>query len=264
MKNPQKLVEDATKLRNNGRGLRAIDKYVTAAKIYSEKGDKEQEAECWHMVGVSYKVENDIDKAVKYLETAASLHAQNNDEVGVGRAYRDIGVAYAYRKKYREAWEYLEKSVDSLKNSTAKAELGISEAKVGLQHLRDGSLVDAESWLNRGINSIREEGNWFYESTTLLHFGELHLMQRKYHDAVTCLLAAAGLIVEAGEREGQSRRLAQVYGLLAHGYLNVGNEKMAADYWLKAEKLLSKMKENVAEVVYEDIKLKEFPEKLRH
>jgi tetratricopeptide (TPR) repeat protein len=259
----EQLEKQAGDLRNNGQGLAAVEKYKQAADLFLEAGDEQRSAECWHMVGVSYKVENDIDAAIETLEKAAQLHREAGNKVGVGRVYRDIGIAYAYRKEHDKAIGWLEKSEEALRNSGADAELGMTESKIGLHYLEVKDYDKAEQWLDRGLASIRKESNWFYEMTALLHLAALHLVRERYSEAITTLWSCVGLIYQANEQDGQKRRLAQIYGLLAHGYLGVGNTKSGVQFFEQAVGLLKPMAGNVSEVVYEDIRARGFAERLK-
>ncbi|HSH31106.1 MAG TPA: tetratricopeptide repeat protein [Candidatus Saccharimonadales bacterium] len=259
----QELEKLAGDHRNNGEGLKAVEYYKQAADTYLQEGNRQQAAGCWHMVGVSYKVENDIDAAIENLHKAADLNREIGNEIGVGRIYRDIGIAYAYRKEHEEAIKWLRKSVEALEGTGEDAELGISEAKVGLHYLEVHDYNQAEEWLNKGLATIRRTFHWFYEMTALLHLAALRFAQDRPSDAVTNLWAGVGLIFQAGEQEGQKRRLAQLYGLLGQAYLGLGNTAGGVEFFAKAIQLLEPMADNVAKVVYEDIRATDFVRKLR-
>lgn len=259
----QSLQKQANDLRNNGQGLEAVEKYQRAAREFLQAGNKTSAAECWHMAGVSYKVENDIDKAVATLQQAIELYEQAGNQMRVGHVYRDIGIAYAYRKEHDKAIEWLKKSENILSNNKAEAELGITRAKIGLHYLEIKQYDQARQWLDLGLASIRQEGQWFYEMTALSHLAALELAQNRFSGAVTTLWAGIGLIYQADEQKIQKRRLAQLYGLLAHGYLGLGNAKDGANFFKKAVVLLKSMADNVSSVVYEDIQAQDFVKKLR-
>ncbi|OGY23490.1 MAG: hypothetical protein A2172_04750 [Candidatus Woykebacteria bacterium RBG_13_40_15] len=258
MENPKELEKQADSLRNNGRGLAAIEKYTQAATLYEQQENKKEAAECWHMVGVSYKVENDINHAIETLEKAAKLHNTAGNQVGVGRVHRDIGIAYAYHKEHDKAIDWLEKSEKVLRDSGDYAELGITEAKIGKHYLEINDYNKAEQWLQKGLSTIRKEGHWFYEMTTLLHFGTFYLARKDFGAAATTIWAGIGLIYQAGAKKTQQRRLAQLYGLLAQSYLGLNNPKSGAKFFKKAMDLLTPMDSNVSAVVYEDINAPQF------
>lgn len=258
-----KLETEADNLRNTGQGLKAVNKYQAAAELYEQAGDPNRAAECIHMVGVSYKIENDLPKALKALHQATDMHQAAGNDEGVGRVARDIGMAYDYRKQFDDGLVWLKRSVEALKDTDNLAELGISEVKLGQHYLETGKLKEAEKWLQQGIASIRQEHHWFYEMTALLPLAGLRLQQKQFNDAISFLWAGIGLIDEAKARPNQSRRLAQLYGLLARGYLETGAVEAAGDYFVKSLKLLEPMADNVAAVVFDDIVAAEFVTSLR-
>jgi hypothetical protein len=258
----EQLQDQADNHRNNGEGLKAVEYYQRAIQLYQEAGNRRAAAECQHMIGVSHKVEDDIDAAIDNLKKAATLHREAGNEAGVGRVYRDIGIAYAYRQQHDEAITWLKKSVEALKGTDEYAELGISESKVGLHYLQVGDYQQAEQWIVQGLASIRRTSNWFYEMTTLLHAAALKLVTHRYSDAITDLWASLGLIYESDSREAQKRRLAQIYGLLAQAYLGLDSPAVAASFFTQAMQLLEPMADNVAAVVYEDIQAGEFIRRL--
>lgn len=99
--------------------------------------------------------------------------------------------------------------------------------------------------------------------TTLLHVASLQLARGQNSEAVTTLWAGIGLIYQAGEQDSQKRRLSQLYGLLAHGYLELGNADASVQFFEKASKFLEPMASNVAAIVYEDVQARAFVDRLK-
>lgn len=260
--NVEELVKKATDLRNNGQEEEAIESYKKAAELYEEEGNKKQVAECWHMIGVSYNIEGNVDKAIENLKKAADLHKESGNKIGLGRAYRDIGTAYVSREKYEEAYGWIEKSVEVLGGKYAYIELGISQAKLGVMKFKMGDMEAAEKLLNEGMGTIRKDGYPFYEATVLVHLAEVNFARKNFGEMVSNLWGAVGLIYLNGEQDKQKRKLAQIYGLLAHGYLELENVKDGKKFYEKAVDLMKDMPNNVAESVKKEIKAEEFVDKL--
>jgi len=248
----EKLEKKADDLRNNGQGLKAIASYSEAKAAYEAADRADKAAECQHMIGVSYKVENDIAKAILELNTAADMCEKLGNKIRVGQVERDIGICYAYNEDFDTALTWLEKSRQHL-TSEAGPELGITEAKIGLMHMHKNELPQADAWMARGLATIRSTDAWFYEMTALLHIGTLDLKRDKDDEAATALWAGVGLIFANDAQDGQQRRLAQLYGLLAHSYLGLQNYNQAKHLFARAVDMLDLMAANVAAVVYDDI-----------
>jgi tetratricopeptide (TPR) repeat protein len=256
------LIQDGTILRDNGQGLAAVERYLEAVELATKAGNWRQAASAQHLAGVAYKVENDIERALTELHRAVELYRKAGDHDGPGRVSRDIGIAYDYRSDFKDGEVWLKRSVQELQDPDRLAELGISQSKLGLHYLQTGHLTEAEEWIGRGLVTIRRDKNWFYEMTTLLHRAGLRLEQKNNSAAIDDLEAALGLIFDSASQSVQQRRLAQIYGLLAHAYLGLANPATAKRYFADAKTLLESMTDSAAAAVRKDIKADELAAKL--
>lgn len=257
------LLEEGDTKRNNGHGLSSIASYRKALKLAQVAGDWKRAAEAQHMIGVSYKVENDINRSIPELEKAVALYDKAGDPDGPGRVSRDIGISYDYRKNFSQGEHWLKLSVNQLRHTHALAELGISEVKLGKHYLQTDRPDLAEGWIDRGLAKIRHTDRWFYEMTALLHRADLRLFQHRPTDAIADLEAGLDLIQGAGSTYGQQRRLAQIFGLLAYANLQLGDLDTANLYHHKADAILEQLEPSVAAVVMEDIRAFDFTRRIK-
>ena len=251
----QQLFDQAEDLRCQGQGKQAAIKYIQAAKLVaSDPASQNLVQEGWHMAGVSYKIENDIKKAMPCFDHALDIANKRKDTVGVGRIYRDIGIMYDYQKRYSDGLTYLQKSVEALQTTNAVAELGITETKIGQNYLLQDKTKQAEQWLKRGLNTLEPPGHWFYIVTTLLPLAGLEYKRQRYQPMLDYLLRAKRLIDESTESDNQTRRLIQTYGLMAHAYIGLGDKAKANNMFKQTKELLSQIETKAArDVLYEDI-----------
>ena len=245
----------ADRLRNGGRCNDAIKEYERAKAIFDKIGDRHAGAECQHMIGVCFKMLDVTDQAISALLKAERLYRKAGDRSGVGRAYRDIGICHSYRANHAEALIWLLKSEAILRTEASPAELGITQAKIGEIYLKTMDYQVAEDWLRKGLATIRIHGHWFYEMTALMHLGQLLLAIDQPSDSVTTLRAAQAIILDNRDSANYGRRLAQIYGQLAHGYLQLGDRSDAAQLAERAEALLAHMDAKVQAVVRREIDL---------
>ncbi|HVI69547.1 MAG TPA: hypothetical protein VM581_03755, partial [Magnetospirillaceae bacterium] len=170
-------------------------------------GDLVKAAGCQHMIGVSYKIENDLEKALPAYELAMSDYKTAGDMFGSGRVERDIGVMFEYHDRFADAEKHLRKSVAELQTERG-AELGMSLAKVGLLYTHMQKFDQAEAPIIEGLDLIRKVGHPFYEMTALMHLGGLYLATNRAGRALANLEACLGLIYEYDMQREQTRRLA--------------------------------------------------------
>lgn len=263
----QALEEAATKLRNQGRGDEAADMYMQAKQAYLTAGNLAKAAGCQHMIGVSYKIENDSDRAIPALQQAIIDYRTAKDMLGKGRVQRDIGVMYEYLGAHQEAEQaFLDsqasltalpddrKTHQSVQGKTSRnAELGITLAKLGQLYTRTGQFSQAESYLMDGLALIRGVGHVFYEVTALMHLGSLYYATKHYGRMLANLEAALGLLYEYRLQDEHTRRLAQIWGLMAHGYAACGNTVTARYFAKKSLAIVNQLSQNAQKPLRHDI-----------
>jgi tetratricopeptide (TPR) repeat protein len=262
--NASELEKQATTLRDQGKGYEAAEVYKKAKDAYAHTGDLARAAGMQHMIGVAYKIENDIDRALPAYDEAIEGYREAIDPLGEGRIERDIGVMFEYQDRLEPAQEHLLKSKELLETAlematTANgekrdAELGITLAKLGLVALRLSRIDEAEAYMMDGLAAIRKAGHPFYEMTALMHLSALYFTTEHYGRMLANLEAALGLIYEYEMQHEQTRRLAQIWGLMAHGYLHAGNKDTARHFAEKSFAVIATLSESAAGPVQKDIR----------
>lgn len=262
----RQLEEQATAQRNQGKTAKAIETYKQAKKLYEVSGDMRRAAGVQHMVGVCYKINNDLDSAMPAYEQAVADYKKAGDALGPGRVERDIAIMYEYHDRLDEAEKHLFKSKQELESqpegepnpsvneaTTRNAELGITLSKIGLLYARQNKLEDAEKYMIDGVTLIRKAGHPFYEITALMNLGGLYYLTKHYGRMLANIEAALGLIYEHGMYESQTRRLAQIYGLMAHGYLQSGHQASAKHFAKKSLGIINSFEPEVQGPVRKDV-----------
>lgn len=264
------LEQQATDLRNSGRALDAIEVYEQAKREYTTTGDLPRAAGMQHMIGVCYKIEDDLGRAMPAYAQAIDDYRTAGDALGPGRVERDIGIMFEYHDRLDEAKEHLLRSKEELEAvpegepnptvnelPTRNAELGITLAKLGLLAIRTSNLAEAEKYLIDGLTLIRKAGHPFYEMTALMHMGALYFATQHYGRMLANLEAALGLIYEHGMHDTQTRRLAQIYGLMAHGYLQSGHQASAAHFAKKSLDIINGLSSEAQKPLRKDVQTHE-------
>jgi tetratricopeptide (TPR) repeat protein len=252
--------------RNNGHALEAIKLYEQAKKLYLAAGNKLDAAGMQHMIGVCYKIENDLEKCIPALEQAAKEYKEAGDLLGPGRVLRDIGIMYEYHERVNEAEKYLLQSQAELESQpegepnpgvdeqvSRNAELGITTAKLGLLYLGKKQLDKAKRYSEDGLALIRKAGHPFYELTALGQLAGCYFMTKEYGLAQTHVEAALGIIYEHNMQDTQQRRLAQLWGSLAHCYLAQDNRGSAKHFAKKSLDIINSLSPDAQKPLRKDI-----------
>ncbi len=262
----KQLDQQAGTQRNNGHALEAIKLYEQAKNLYLESDNKLEAAGMQHMIGVCYKIENDLEKCIPALEQAAKEYKEAGDPLGPGRVLRDIGIMYEYHERLDEAEKYLLKSQKELESqsegeqnpgvdeqTSRNSELGITTAKLGLLYLGMGQLDKAKDYTENGLTLIRKAGHPFYELTAVGQLAGYYFAIKEYGLAQTHVEAALGLMYEHNMQDSQQRRMAQLWGSLAHCYLQNNNSGSAKHFAKKSLDIIKSLSPDAQKPLRKDV-----------
>jgi tetratricopeptide (TPR) repeat protein len=262
------LEHKATILRDQGKSLEAIKTYQNAKELYLMAGNLKAAAGCQHMIGVCFKIENDLKQALPAYEQAIEDYRTAGDKLGPGRVARDIGVMYEYHDKLKPAEKYLlqsKKELEALPPDTdivqhvseavtRDAELGITLAKLGKLATRSKDYDKAEKLLTDGLTLIRTSGHPHYEITALLHLASLYDATGHSGRMLANLEAALGLMYEHNLQTKHTRRLAQIWGLMAHAYLRYANKATARHFAKKSLAIIDSLSKDAQKPLIKDVR----------
>lgn len=254
--NPNQLVKQATVLRNDGHALEAVEVYKQAAELFDVANQPIEAADCLHMVGVSYKIDNNRDKAMPYYEEAIKRFEKLGRADKVGMVQRDIGIMHAYHKDYELALKWLKKSEVALIETGNQNELGITQAKIGLMYIHLGDFAIAERELQKGLHTIEsaDKPHSFFIMTTLLHLAALEIVQKHYEQTLKYVNQAYDLLQQVEAEEGSmDRRRSQILGIRAHAEFGLHQVEQASQDTIDSLQLLEDISDESAAVVYKDI-----------
>lgn len=241
--------------------------YQQAKELYLMGHNLARAAGCQHMIGVSLKIENDLKQALPAYEQAIADYKKAGDKLGPGRVARDIGIMYEYHDRFKPAEKYLLQSQQELEAlpsdtdvlqhvgeaATRDAELGITLAKLGKLNIRTKRYDDAEKYIMDGLALIRKSGHPHYEVTALMHLGTLYFVNGHSGRMLANLQAALGLIYEHNLHHMHTRRLAQIWGLMAHGYLRFGNKATARHFAKKSLQIIDNLSPDAQKPLQKDV-----------
>lgn len=254
---PNKLVKQANELRNDGHALEAVEIYKQAAELFDKINQPVEAADCIHMIGVSYKIDNNRDKAMPHYEDAIRRFEELDRYDKVGSVERDIGIMHAYYKDYDLALKWLKKSETALTSADNLSELGITQSKIGLIYIYLKEYSLAEKGLKKGLSTLQaaQQPHNFYIMTTLLHLASLEIVQQHYKQTLTYVNQAYDLLPHVEKEEGSMhRRYSQILGIRAHAYFGLDQVKQATQDTIDSFRYLEDVSDDTASVVYEDIK----------
>ena len=261
--NPDQLFQQGQQLKDNGQTQPAIEVFQHSHQLYQQINDPNGQAYCQQMIGVCYSLEQNYQAAIDAFYQAESSYQNLKDQLGLGNVYRDMGLVFFQQQQYSQSLEWLNKSSHLLSQTDDKVSLGITLGKSALVFLATKQIDKAKLLFKQSLTLIREQGSWFMEMSALLDWAKLNFIQQDYHQMITKLWACIGLISEHRAGEIQYRRLAQIYGYLAQGYLHLQNIDWAVVFINKSYQFLKIMPDKVRQPVIHDIQVDNFLQTLK-
>lgn len=243
-KSNQQLEKIATDLRNNGQIENAVKAYRELIRRYDLLEKLELAANMQHMIGVSYKIANNTELAIRELMNTKERYEAIGNEIGVGRVLRDEGTAYQYAHDYEKALPLLIQSVDILKKYNNKAELGISQVKLGNLYLDQNSIIQAESFMVLGLETLTADDanyNWFYVATAHIHLSRLFIKEEHYLGSLKEINTAYDMFVSKNGESSHVRRLAEVMAIKARIFKCLKRSKEREECIIYCKELLNKI-----------------------
>lgn len=257
LEHANQLVETAHEQMNQGKPAEAIKTYTEAKQLFVDLGESKKAAGMQHMIGVCHKINGDIHNAAEAFTAAIADYKKAGDTMGPARVARDIGLMYIDHDKLSDAEASLNQSQQELQalpeGDMRNVELGITLAKLGQLYTLQKRLDEAEKHLMDGLALIRSIGHAFYELTALMHLAALYFKTKHYGRMLANAEAALGLIYEYDMYKGQTRRLAQIYALMAEGYLQSGSKAFSEHFAKKALDMIKQLEPEAQKLVQKDI-----------
>lgn len=254
--------KQAQKFKDNGQTDQAIEQFQKIVKQAVSQNQPELQAQAVHMLGVCFLMERKHQQALQTLQQASQLYQQLDFPLELGSVYRDIGLTFFYRKQYDQSRQWLDRSAQVLGKIQAKAELGLTLAKSALLFKEMHQWDKSSLLFKQSLTLIREQGHWFYEATTMIDWSLLSYKKKDFHQSITKLWAAFGLIHQAKAEKIQQRRLAEIYGLLASSYFRLGNVNWAINLCNASLQYLQEMPKDVRDHIMKRSKIYKFIKRL--
>jgi len=247
------LADKAGTEMNQGKPLQAIKTYQEAKELFIKFNDLKKAAGMQQMIGVCHNINNDLDAATQAFKLAINDYQKAGDPMGSARVARDIGLMFINHDKLKEAEQSLKQSQQELTalppEEMRDAELGVTLAKLGYLYTLLKQLDKAEKYLTDGLALTRKTGHAFYELTALMHLSALYFKTENYDRMLTKAQAALGIIYEFDMYDKQTRRLAEIYALVAEGYIRSEGKDFAQHFAQKSLDMLNQLEPEAQKLV---------------
>lgn len=152
-----------------------------AANLAREVNDTKGLAAAYNNLGVAYRTQGALDKALEYYLQALDGYRQIENPEGIAATQNNIGTIYSLKKDFSRAVEYFEQSYEIFKTANDTARMVGALNNLGNLH-NDLRLYDqAEKYYNESFALSIKHGKPLADAVN--NMGNLYFRQEKYQRA---------------------------------------------------------------------------------
>lgn len=231
-----------------------------ALTLAAEEGDQKGMAASYNNLGVSYRQQGAIDKALEYYINSLKIYELLDNKEGIATLKNNIATIYSIKKDFGLAIDYLEKSYALFIQLGDKNRIIGSMNNLGNIHSELQLYEKAIRYYSEAYQLSSQAGVKFADPLTNL--GNIHFKQGNYQKAVDSYLKALAIEEENNNRLGMLTTLTN----LGAAFTKAKQPKPALVYLKKAESLANELEafsylpsilRSHADILYQQGKAKE-------
>ncbi len=228
----------------------AIANFYKAIEISDKNGELSiKDAGILGNIGVIYKKQGNLQKALNVQLEALAVFKNNNDSMGISVTLTNMGEVFRIQKQFDKALASYEQSAEIKLTIGHQSGLGIVYNNMGLCYSEKGDFKKAEQFLNKAYGIEKEIGNKVRISETELDLANHYYLSKEYAKSIKYAEQA----VTSSQELGLKGNVADLYLILSQNYEALNNYSKAHRYYKlffeEREQLLNEdINEKIAEM----------------
>jgi tetratricopeptide (TPR) repeat protein len=202
-----------------------------ALNLATEIDDKRGQAASYNNLGVAYRNQGALDKALEYYLTSMKLYETLNNKEGIATTKNNIANIYSIKKDYAQAMRYLEDSYNLFTELRDEPRIIGSMNNLGNLYSDIQLFEKAQKYLQQAYQLSEKSGQKFADP--LNNLGNIYYKQGNYEKAIEFYLQAFEIEKASNNRLG----MLNVVTNLGITYTKARKTKDAQQYLNEAEKL---------------------------
>lgn len=227
------LINQGTRLRNQGSNSQAMAINQFALTIAQESGDKLGVALALRNIGSIYYSQGNYTQALEYYEKSLKASEEINDKSGIAGTLSNIGNMYIMQGNYTQGMDSFLKSLKFSEEAGDKFRTASTVGNMGIIYQLQGNYSRAIEHYLRSLKLKEEVGDRAGIGASLNNIGLAHKSQGNYVQALEYFLKSLEIAEEMGDKPKISTSLMNIGGV----YNLQGNNTQAMDYILKSLKI---------------------------
>lgn len=162
--------------------VRAVGYTREALNMATEIGDKKGLAASYNNLGIAYRNQGALDKALDYYLTSLKLYQQIDNKEGIATTKNNISNIYSIKKDYGQAMRYLEESYNLFVELKDETKIIGSMNNLGNLHTEIQLYEKAMRYFSQAYQLSEKKGVPFPDP--LNNIGNIYFRQNNYQRAV--------------------------------------------------------------------------------
>ncbi|MCX7636994.1 MAG: tetratricopeptide repeat protein, partial [Cyclobacteriaceae bacterium] len=211
--------------------IKAIGYTREALNLATEIGDKRGMAAAYNNLGVAYRNQGALDKALQYYITALHHYEELGNKEGIAGTKSNIATLYSMKKDYGQALKYFDEAHAAFVELNDKPKIIASMNNLGNLN-NDMQLYEkAMKYFSEAWQLSLQMGKPFADP--LINIGNVYFKQGNYQRAIENYMKALEIERQSNNRLSQLN----IFTNIGIAYTKAGQPKAAQPYLEEAEKL---------------------------
>ena len=225
----------------NSDPIKAIGFAREALALASEINDLKGMAASYNNLGVSYRNQGALDKALEYYMISLKIYDSLKNEDGVATTQNNIGTIYSLKKDFGQAMKYFEESYQQFTKMNEKQKIIGSLNNLGNLHSDLQLYEQALKYYSQALQMSEQISK--INSDPLNNIGNLYFRQGNYQRAIEYYNRAMGL----AKKEDNQNTVLNILANLGEVYSKAGQGAKAQIYFDSAMALCKELQAYVYE-----------------
>ncbi len=180
--------------RNQGALDKALEYYLVSLQLYQKIDNKEGIATTKNNIGNIYSIKKDQAQAMKYLEESNKLFLELNDEIKIIGSFNNLGNLYNELQLFDQAMKYYDEA--SRRSEKINASNSDPLTNMGNLYLKQNDFEKAMEFYNKAMPAAVKENNQLGVLSITASMGEACLKAGRLSDANAHLAKALAICQE--------------------------------------------------------------------
>lgn len=159
--------------RNQGALDKALEYYLSSLKLYTALDNMEGIATSKNNIGTIYSMKKDYGQAMKYFEEAFQLFTQTNDQQRIIGTMNNLGNLHSDLQLYEQALKYYSQAFQVAEKAGRVYSDPLSN--IGNVYFRQGNLQRAVEYYERALEMAKKENNQIGVLNITANLGEVYV-----------------------------------------------------------------------------------------